>query len=280
MSQFYDFFGISRQAHWQAAKRNQQQRVIFEEIRCFIQSQRRTHSGGGLKKLYHQMPDKPVGRDRFIAYATKAGLAQKRRKKHIRTTFSVFTVFTNLLANQTLTEINQAWSGDITYVRIGKKHAYVFLLMDIYSHRILGYIASDSMDSSVNVSCLKMALKVRKGQSLKDTIHHSDRGSQYIAGDYLLLLQERKFQISMCCSALDNPYSERLNGIIKTEYLDEYQFENLTELKKALKISVEHYNNQRPHLNLNMMTPIEFEKKLSDIPIEKKIKIIVKPEHK
>jgi transposase InsO family protein len=280
MSQFYDFFGISRQAHWQAAKRSQQQRVIFEEIRCFIQSQRRTHSGGGLKKLYHQMPDKPVGRDRFIAYATKAGLAQKRKKKHIRTTFSVFTVFTNLLANQTLTEINQAWSGDITYVRIGKKHAYVFLLMDIYSHRILGYIASDSMDASVNVSCLKMALKVRKGQSLKDTIHHSDRGSQYIAGDYLLLLQERKFQISMCCSALDNPYSERLNGIIKTEYLDEHQFENLTELKKALKISVEHYNNQRPHLNLNMMTPIEFEKQLSSDPIEKTIKIIVKPEHK
>jgi putative transposase len=280
MSQFYDFFGISRQAHWQASKRLQQQRVIFEEIRCFIQTQRRTHSGGGLKKLYHQMPNKGVGRDRFIAYATKAGLAQKRRKKHIQTTFSVFTVFTNLLADQTLTDINQAWSGDITYVRMGKKHAYVFLLMDIYSHRILGYVASNSMDASVNISCLTMALKVRKGQSLKNTIHHSDRGSQYIAGDYLFMLQERKFQISMCGSALDNPYSERLNGIIKGEYLDDYQFENLSELKKILKISVEHYNKQRPHLNLNMMTPVEFEKQLSDIPIEKRIKIIVKPEHK
>jgi putative transposase len=280
MSQFYDFFGISRQAHWQASKRLQQQRVIFEEIRCFIQTQRRTHSGGGLKKLYHQMPNKGVGRDRFIAYATKAGLAQKRRKKHIQTTFSVFTVFTNLLADQTLTDINQAWSGDITYVRMGKKHAYVFLLMDIYSHRILGYVASNSMDASVNISCLTMALKVRKGQSLKNTIHHSDRGSQYIAGDYLFMLQERKFQISMCGSALDNPYSERLNGIIKGEYLDDYQFENLSELKKILKISVEHYNNQRPHLNLNMMTPVEFEKQLSDVPIEKRIKIIVKTEHK
>ncbi len=280
MSQFYDFLGVTRQAHWQAGKRLQQQRVIFEKIRCFIQIERRTHGGGGLKKLHHQMADKLVGRDRFITYATKAGLAQRRRKKHIRTTFSVFTVFTNLLANQTLTDINQAWSGDITYVRVGNKHGYVFLLMDIYSHRVLGYIASDSMDSSVNVSCLKMALKVRKGQSLKNTTHHSDRGSQYIAGNYLLILQERKFQISMCSSALDNPYSERLNGILKGEYLDDYQFDNLTELKKALKISVEHYNNQRPHLNLNMMTPIEFEKQLINVPLDKRIKIIIAPEHK
>jgi putative transposase len=94
------------------------------------------------------------------------------------------------------------------------------------------------------------------------------------------MLQERKFQISMCCSALDNPYSERLNGIIKGEYLDDYQFENLTELTKALKISVEHYNNQRPHLNLNMMAPVEFEKQLPNIPIEKRIKISVASEHK
>ena len=141
-------------------------------------------------------------------------------------------VFTNLLATQTLTDINQAWSGDITYVRVGEKHGYVFLLMDIYSRRILGYVASDSMSASVNIRCLKMALKIRKGQSLKNTIHHSDRGVQYIAGDYLLMLQERKFQISMCCYALDNPFSERVNGILKEEYLDNYQFENLTELEK------------------------------------------------
>jgi transposase InsO family protein len=64
----------------------------------------------------------------------------------------------------------------------------------------------------------------------------------------------------MCSSALDNPFSEKLNGILKEEYLDDYQFEKLTELQKVLKISVQHYNNQRPHLNLNMMTPIEFEK--------------------
>ena len=280
MSQFYEFFGITRQAHCKARKRVQQQGVIFERIRSFIQSERRTHSGGGLKKLYHQMADKSVGRDRFIAYATKAGLAQRRRKKHIRTTFSIFTVFTNLLANQTLTNINQAWSGDITYIRVGEKHGYVFLLMDIYSRRILGYVASDSMSASVNILCLKMALSVRKGQSLKNTIHHSDRGVQYIAGDYLLMLQERKFQISMCCSALDNPFSERVNGILKEEYLDNCQFENLTELEKVLEISVQHYNNRRPHLNLNMMTPIEFEKQLVNVLIDQRIKVIIAPEHK
>ena len=280
MTAFYEFLKTTRQAHHQAGKRNKEQILIFDKIRQFIQTQRIVHGGSGLKKLYHQMPNKPVGRDIFIDYATKAGLAQKRKRKHIRTTFSVFSIFSNLLANRTLTDINQAWSGDITYVQIGQKHGYLFLLMDIYSHRLLGYIASDSMLASVNISCLKMAIRTRKGQSLKDTIHHSDKGSQYIAGDYLMMLQDFKFKISMCSSALDNPYSERINGIIKNEYLEYHRFETLSELQKILKQSVHHYNFVRPHLELNMMTPVEFEKHIQSVKPENRMKLIVSPEHK
>jgi putative transposase len=280
MSDFYAFLKITRQAHQQARKRNQQQLTIFDRIRVFIQAQRVAHGGSGLKKLYHQMPDKPVGRDIFIKYATKAGLALKRRKNYIRTTFSVFSMYSNLLANATLTDINQAWSGDITYVHIGKNHAYVFLLIDIYSRRLLGFVASDSMFASVNVSCLKMAIRARKGQSLKDTIHHSDRGSQYVAGDYLMTLQEYHFKISMCSSALDNPFSERINRTIKEEYLNYHRFETLTELKKILKQSVHHYNHVRPHLELNMMTPIEYEKHIQTVKPENRVKLIIAPEHK
>lgn len=280
MTAFYEFLKTTRQAHHQAGKRNNEQILIFDKIRQFIQTQRIVHGGSGLKKLYYQMPNKPVGRDIFIDYATKAGLAQKRKRKHIRTTFSVFSIFSNLLANRTLTDINQAWSGDITYVQIGQKHGYLFLLMDIYSHRLLGYIASDSMLASVNISCLKMAIRTRKGQSLKDTIHHSDKGSQYIAGDYLMMLQDFKFKISMCSSALDNPYSERINGIIKNEYLEYHRFETLSELQKILKQSVHHYNFVRPHLELNMMTPVEFEKHIQAVKPENRMKLIVSPEHK
>lgn len=280
MSAFYEFLNITRQAHFKARKRCKELLVVFEKIRLFIQTQRVIHPGGGLKKLYHQMPDKKIGRDRFIDFAVKAGLGQKRKKKYVRTTFSVFTMYTNLLANRTLTGINQAWSGDITYVKIGQKNGYVFLLMDIYSHRILGYFASNSMEASINVICLEMALKVRKGQSLKDTIHHSDRGSQYIAGDYIMLLQDHQFKISMCSSALDNPYSERINGILKLEYLDFYKFSNLKELKQILKEKVEHYNTTRPHESIKMMTPIDFEKHLESVKFENRVPMIVKPEHK
>ncbi len=126
MSQFYDLLKTSRQAHQQARKREQEQLLIFEQIRNFIQAQRVVHGGYGLKKLYHQMPDKPIGRDVFIDYATKAGLAIKRKRKHIRTTFSVFSMCSNILANVTLTDINQAWSGDITYVKIGIKTLMYF----------------------------------------------------------------------------------------------------------------------------------------------------------
>lgn len=280
MNQFYEFLKTTRQAHHQARKRNQQQLAIFDRIRTFIQAQRVVHGGGGLKKLYHQMPEKSVGRDTFIDYATKAGLALKRKRKYIRTTFSVFSMYSNLLANTTLTDINQAWSGDITYVHIGKEHAYVFLLMDVYSRRLLGYVASDSMLASVNVSCLKMAIRNRKGQSLKETIHHSDRGSQYIAGDYLMMLQDYHFRISMCSSALDNAFSERINRTIKEEYLDHHRFETLTELQKILKQSVYHYNHVRPHLELKMMTPIEYEKHIQSVLPENRVKLIIAPEHK
>jgi putative transposase len=279
MSGFYALLKVSRQAHAKAKKQSETQKGIFEKIRNFIQAQRVVHCGVGLKKLYHQMPDKEVGRDKFIDYAVKAGLGQKRRKKHIKTTFSVYTMYTNLLAGQVLTGINQAWSGDITYVKIGQKHGYVFLLMDIYSRRILGYIASDSMLASVNVACLKMAFKVRKGQPLKQTIRHSDRGSQYIAGDYLMTLQEAGFQISMCQSALDNPYSERINGILKLEYLDFHQFEHLEELKQVLKVALEHYNNERPHLNLQMMSPVKFEKHIETIEIQNRVSMRIPDEH-
>ena len=279
MSSFYALLKVSRQAHAKAKKRSEAQKGIFEKIRCFIQAQRVNHGGVGLKKLYHQMPNKTVGRDKFIDYAVKAGLAQKRRRKYIRTTFSVYTMYLNLLAAKVLTGINQAWSGDITYVKMGQKHGYVFLLMDVYSRRILGYIASDSMLASINVSCLKMAITARKGHSLRQTIHHSDRGSQYIAGDYLMTLQEVGFQISMCQSALDNPYSERVNGILKIEYLDFHQFENLDELKQVLKKAVEHYNHQRPHLNLEMMSPIEFEKQLETSGIKNKTQMRIPDEH-
>ncbi len=136
------------------------------------------------------------------------------------------------------------------------------------------------MEASVNVRCLKMAIKTRKNQSLKGVIHHSDRGSQYVAGNYLLTLQDSHFKISMCSSALDNAFSERVNRTIKEEYLDEHQFETLEELEKILKQSVHHYNNKRPHLELKMMTPVEYEKHIQTVELGNRVKLIIAPEHK
>jgi hypothetical protein len=71
MSDFYEFLKTTRQAHQQARKRNQEQLAIFDRIRIFIQAQRVAHGGGGLKKLYHQMPEKPVGRDILLSMPPK-----------------------------------------------------------------------------------------------------------------------------------------------------------------------------------------------------------------
>jgi transposase InsO family protein len=94
------------------------------------------------------------------------------------------------------------------------------------------------------------------------------------------MLQDYKFKISMCSSALDNPYSERINGIIKNEYLAYHRFETLSELQKNLKQTVQHYNHVRPHVELNMMTPVEFEKHIQSLKPENRIKVVISPEHK
>jgi putative transposase len=279
MSQAYEVLKVSKQTHYYQQQRGKFLAEVTKEIRTHIEAHRITHGGCGLKKLYHLMPHCKVGRDEFISIAMGLGFGVKTFKKHTKTTFSIYTVFTNLIVEKSFDNINQVWVTDITYVKIGLKDAYIVFIEDMYSRLILGYCASFTLAATQNEIALKMAFKCRKGQLLKGLIHHSDRGSQYISGNYLLMLQDRKIQISMCNSALDNPYAERLNGIIKNEYLKYYTFENLSELQKYLKKSVEHYNHQRPHTNLKLLTPVAFEKLLENLPVSQRTKLIIPKEH-
>jgi len=127
----------------------------------------------------------------------------------------------------------------------------------------VGYQASNHMRATANRAALKQMIDLRGTQQLKGMIHHSDRGSQYNEKHYITILQQLDCHISMGQKAQDNAYAERINGIIKNEYLYLWNILNLQQLKKQLHKAVQHYNHKRPHQHLpHRMTPIQFEQAL------------------
>ena len=121
---------------------------------------------------------------------------------------------------------------------------------------IVGYAVSESLRAEANIRALKMALHHRRAPQ----IHHSDRGSQYIDKRYVKMLTDEGTQVSMGLQAQDNAYAERINGIIKNEYLKKKKIGSFSSLRSELKKAVEHYNNKRIHRSLpQRMTPLQFE---------------------
>lgn len=197
-----------------------------------------------------------MGRDKFFELLGRSGLLVKRRRKYVSTTDSYhrFRVYKNKLKHQVLSKSNQAWVSDITYIRTTLDFAYLFLITDAFSRKIVGWHLSESLKISGAVKALQMAL--RQCPKTKDVIHHSDRGIQYCSKDYVRLLKKANMEISMTEEnhCYENATAERVNGILKQEYgLDETFTQN--QAKRAVREAVWLYNMERPHWSLNMSTP-------------------------
>ncbi len=217
----------------------------------------------GGKKLHHMLKEElesqdiKIGRDQFFNLLRANNKLVKPRRSGIRTTYSYrwYNRYDNLLQDYKPNEANQVWVSDITYVRVMKGFAYLSLITDAHSRRIVGYHLSTSLGTDGCVKALRMALKGCSDPT--GIIHHSDRGVQYCSKQYTTILEENKMLISMTQpdSPLDNPIAERINGIIKQEFIDNYYLTGIRDTRKVLKRSVEIYNSKRPHLSLAMATP-------------------------
>ena len=164
-----------------------------------------------------------------------------------------------------LDDLNLVWQSDITYYWVNGDFYYLTFMVDVYSRRILGYAVSDSLRTQASQRALAKALELRKQVDLSRLIHHSDRGSQYMSKAYLKQLAERNiYTISVSETAQQNAYSERINGIIKNEYLAYKQITSYPQLKKEVEKAVRNYNTKRPHKSLwKRMCPQAFEKWLT-----------------
>ena len=161
--------------------------------------------------MYDTLKPGFIGRDRFIALMMRLGYRLKRNKNYKRTTIASKLYYPNLIKGRLVSAPSVVWQSDITYILVGSCYYYAVFIMDVYTKKIVGYQVSDHMRGTANLAALRMALQTHPAPR----IHHSDRGSQYTYKRYVEMLKTKGSQLSMCLSAQDNAYAERINRTIK-----------------------------------------------------------------
>ena len=260
------WFGLTRQAYYQNSWQGISTSIEEELILKKVLEIRKYHRRMGTRKLYDLMQiymeehGIKMGRDGLFSLLAANNLLVRRRKRRIQTTYSSHWLrkYPNLIRNIELTGANQLWVSDITYWKISTgEHLYISFITDAWSHKIVGYHVAETMEAIESVAALKIALKGIEREKEINLIHHSDRGVQYCSSEYVSILKARQISISMTENGdpLENAVAERINGILKEEYLDCYEVTNLKQARQLLKASVDLYNNQRPHMSIGNKAP-------------------------
>jgi len=254
---------MSRQAYYKRFHCHIKEQKEFTIVLQLIQEVRQTHPRIGGRKLYAMLSESiqehgiRMGRDALFNLLRDSGLLIRRRRRIARTTWSShpYRKYKNLIKGFTPTAPNQLWVSDITYLTTRQGFLYLSLITDAYSRKIVGYDLADNLEAVNALNALQSAIG-----SLTPThqlIHHSDRGIQYCFHEYTQLLQQHGIQISMTESGdpLENALAERVNGILKEEYLSNQPIQNKNQAMKLLNNTITLYNQHRPHLSCNMLTP-------------------------
>lgn len=265
LSRLCGWFGITRQAYyqhtWHQTTQSLQQELVLQQVHRL----RKLHPRMGVRKLYLLMGEflkehkVKMGRDALFELLAQAQLLVKKRKRTVRTTLSSHWLhkYANLIKEANVDQPNRIWMSDITYWRIDSgQFVYISFITDAFSHKIVGYHVADNLAAVETIKALRMALNQLQDQP-QGLVHHSDRGVQYCSTDYVKELCKNQIGISMTENGdpYENALAERINGILKDEYLHNYKVTNLLQAKTRLKTAVELYNNHRPHNSLENLTP-------------------------
>jgi len=228
---------------------------------------RQNHPQIGTRKLYRMLNPFlsshgiKIGRDALFDLLASNKLLVRKMKRKVQTTYSMHWLrkYPNLIKDIIPISINQVWVSDITYWKITTgEHLYISLITDAYSRKIIGYNVAATMEAIESIKALQMALSsFDKTSAIVNLTHHSDRGIQYCSNKYVKLLQDYEIKISMTEGGdpLDNAIAERVNGILKDEYLDHYKTNSLRDATKQLCKAINLYNNQRPHMSISNLVP-------------------------
>jgi putative transposase len=187
-------------------------------------------------------------------------LVTKRKRRGPTTTLSKhrFKKYPNIIRDFIPTAPNQLWVSDITYIHLADGFAYLSLITDAYSHKIVGFYLSKDLSAQGSLRALKMALANNPDRF--GLIHHSDRGVQYCCDVYVNLLQDKRNMIKISMTENSDPrenaIAERLNGILKQELLEEV-FQSFEDAQRDVAIACSTYNHLRPHGSIDNLKPAE-----------------------
>lgn len=254
--------GLSRQVYYRAIKSTLKRKKTASSVLLLVDAIRMEMPRLGTRKLYHILRDSlkelGVGRDAlFRILKANHRLIIPRKKYHVTTnSFHRFHKHKNKIEHLSIVKPEQVWVADITYVGQRNNPMYLSLVTDAYSKKIQGYNVSDSLETVGSLKALKMAIKNRIYEQ-DELIHHSDRGLQYCSDIYQKYIKNKKLLCSMTESydPYQNAVAERVNGILKQEFLLNTKNIKLKTMQELVKQSVRIYNQKRPHLSSNMLTP-------------------------
>ncbi|MCH2218691.1 MAG: IS3 family transposase [Flavobacteriales bacterium] len=261
-------FGIDRQVYYRSKQSTKLRQQVATQVVAMVAQIRMRMPRIGTRKLYHMLKEKlkaiGVGRDRLFAIMKANHLQIMPKKRYHITTDSHhrFRKHKNLIEFLNINRPEQVWVSDITYIGTRSNPIYLSLVSDAYSKRIMGFNVSKSLNAAGAISAMKEALNSREYPK-QCLIHHSDRGLQYCCDAYQDLLSSNNVRCSMTESydPYQNAVAERINGILKHEFIMGVTTSDLELMRKLIDQSIQIYNKERPHWSCWMNTPNNMHKK-------------------
>ena len=259
--------GVSRQVYYRAIKTKQKRQAVADRVIELVRSVRREQPRIGTRKLYYilqqELKSLSVGRDYLftILKANKMLIKPKRNYTITTNSYHRFRKHKNLIEYTTIHRPEQVWVADITYVGSRQNPMYLSLITDAYSKKIVGYNLANTLQTTQTIKALKQAINNRVYPT-QPLIHHSDRGLQYCSDSYQKLLHKNSIQCSMTeqYDPYQNAIAERINGILKQEFLVQNQNTDLKTMKQIVTQSIAIYNTKRPHISCELLTPEQMHK--------------------
>lgn len=235
------------------------------DLRDTIETLQANYSCWGYRTLRAQLGLRfglQVNGKRILRVMHKYDLFRQIKRRFIRTTDSEhgYPVYPNLLKGLEVTDVNQVWVADITYIRILTGFVFLAVLLDVFSRRIVGWGIAKRIDHRLTLEALRMALRERNPRA--GLIHHSDQGVQYACTQYVKELKEHEVVISMSAKGnpYDNAYAEAFFKTLKNEEVYLWEYESFTDVVERIPEFIEEvYNRKRVHSGIQYLPPEEFE---------------------
>ena len=255
---------MTRQNYYARRKVRQRREVDADLVAALVVEERKLQPRLGTRKLHFMFKGTLVkegvvlGRDRFFEVLRQKGLLlEPKPAEYPCTTNSHHSlpVFRNRIKGLAVSQPNEVWVGDLTYVRTVMGFMYLALLTDKVSRKVVGYHCGDTLEAGGCLTALQKALAELPAGATP--IHHSDQGTQYCSHEYVNWVVAHGLSMSMTETdhCAENALAERINGILKSEYGLGGQFKTRAEALLAVDQAIHLYNTRRPHTALGYRTP-------------------------